>query len=225
MPGGSHRAHRPPRVRRTRAGALALASTVLVGGLGTAVVLLRGPETPPDRAAADADEPGAPAPQTRSPDSGTGPSPTLRPLPEASPRHLTVLAGGEVPLATDFDSARPQTDAPLVTLSSGEVTRLADRGLPGSPGSDTVVIVGDASSGGVWASLPQVEPGNRLLLTTEAGELVYEVVALRSRSPASVLADDWLTEREPGLVVLVGRYAETEADLLVRARLTEASAG
>lgn len=153
-------------------------------------------------------------------------SPDLADVAEASPRHIGIngLVDSGFDLALEPDGDR------LTAPSEDEVARWASRGLPGSPASDTVVIVGEvqADGGGAFGLLYQTRKGRAVEITTDEGTLTYTIRTVKQQDAGKVLTDRSVTAQKPGRLVLVGnRYdasGNPEAkDVVVVAQLSDAS--
>lgn len=172
-----------------------------------------------------------PTPTTGSTSGSTKPSPTpptvdpadLPALTPAEPRRLTVAGVLDV----GFDELTAVATAPLTALTSDEVTRLDERGMPGNPISDTVVVVGEDRAGATTAfgGLGDLRVRDEVVLRTDTGLLTYTVTVKRTLPAAGILDAPLLAHRVPGRLVLVGaRYdaagGRAERDLVVSASLT-----
>jgi hypothetical protein len=161
-----------------------------------------------------------PAPQ--SPTTTPAAPTTTASLPAVAPSAPRRLQSGTV-IDTGFDAAVTA----LEPASTSEVTRLSSRGSPGSPGTDTVVVVGKVQAAGAFAQLPALTAGRTLTIRTDAGTMTYTVGAATLRPEAGLAEDALVTERVPGRLVLVGiRYADSgdrlRDALVVTAQLTGA---
>ena len=150
--------------------------------------------------------PPAPTPSSSAAAPTASPTPTPVPLTKVAadaPRRLVA----DSLLDTGFDSAVTT----LEPSSTSEVARWESRGSPGSPGSDTVFIVGKVDgSSSAFEKLPQVRPGTKVSIRTDSGTLTYTVTAVTLKSEASLVRDAVVTKRAPGRLVLVGiRYSAT----------------
>lgn len=233
---GSHRAQRPRRSGRSSqvppwAVVAAIVVALVPATWFTAQRVFDGP--PSATASAPATDLPIP-PVSLAPTSSSAPSTSPAPTPAAASSLPTVTAdpprritAGDA-LDAGFDSAVTALEA----SSDDEVARLETRGAPGSPGTDTVVVVGRvlADGQGAFAALPLLGPGDRVTIRTDNGTLTYTV------RTAALLARDGLARSEvvaaerPGWLVLVGnRYDDAGdrlgRDLVVTAQLTDATAG
>ena len=97
----------------------------------------------------------------------------------------------------------------LEPASSSEVARLGTRGSPGSPGTDTVYVVGAVRPDGSSAlsRLDSLRVGRTVSIRTDSGTMTYTVRATTLESVATLPGDALFTEHRPGRLVLVGiRY-------------------
>ena len=166
-----------------------------------------------------------PAPTPSSSTAAPTPSPTPAPVRLTkvavdAPRRLVA----DSLLDTGFDSAVTT----LEPSSTSEVARWESRGSPGSPGSDTVFIVGKVDgSSSAFEKLPRVRPGTKVSIRTDSGTLTYTVTAVTLKSESGLVRDAVVTQRAPGRLVLVGiRYSAAGVRqpqaLVVTARLSGA---
>lgn len=178
--------------------------------------------------------PGAttPAPAaTPSPTQTPPPTPTTpADLPALSPDQPRQLVVGGL-LDVDFTTAVGTSGGTLRPAATDEVSRWADRGSPGSPGEDAVVIIGTADptdSESAFHRLPEARPGTTVRLRTDQGMLTYTVARALDVKAADLLAHAEVTDETPGRLVLVAeKYAPSgdrlTTDLVVVAILTGAS--
>jgi hypothetical protein len=139
-----------------------------------------------------------------------------------APRRITA---GDL-LDAGFDSAVTTLDA----SSDAEVARWAPRGSPGSPGSDTVYVLGRVRTDrdSAFAALPRLVAGEKVSMRTDAGTMTYTVTDTGLAREDRLAGEPLFTTHEPGRLVLVGiRYdaaGERLPDaLVVTARLTGAT--
>lgn len=163
--------------------------------------------------------------------SPSAPRPTTPPgLPALSPDQPRRLVIDGV-LDVGFDEAVGTSGGTLRPASDAEASRWADRGSPGSPGEDAVIVIGTADpadSSAAFARLGSVKPGTAVRLRTDQGTLTYTVARRLDVEASSLLQHPELTSRKPGRLVLVGeKYAPSgdrlTTDLVVVAVLTGAS--
>lgn len=143
---------------------------------------------------------------------------------EDSPRRLRI---GSL-VDTRFGNALSTTTGRLIPGTPGEVQRVASRGTPGSPGTDTVVIIGAATTTGrgSFDDLGKVAVGSPAELDTYAGTLTYTIRNKSLVSPDAVLGLPRVSAHTPGRLVLVVAHYDggnrIGKDLVVIAQLTKA---
>ncbi|HET8604020.1 MAG TPA: hypothetical protein VFM09_08845 [Marmoricola sp.] len=223
---GTHRARRPvrlPPILATLLGAALVLAVVLVvtltGGSAPEVPAARtsGPpaSSPASSPAAGSSKPATPAP-----------TPTLPAVAPAPPQRMQV---GGVPGVGFGESVRP-SDGTVAPGSTDLVTRLADRGMPGSPATDTVVVLGDSTSGGSGPlDAGELQPSTPVVVETSRGRLTYRIDTRRPMPAHDLLADRALQGHVPGRLVLVAvrldaAGAPSGTDVLAVAHLTDATA-
>lgn len=187
--------------------------------------------TPPPATTPTAAPPSSPLP---TPSTEPSPSPSTRPSPaalpelrESSPRRLVVPGVIDV----GFTSSVEGTDGRLIPTSRTRLSRWAARGLPASPGTRSVVVVGAANVNGrgSLSALSRVRPGARIELRTDAGVLTYTVRESRKLTVAGQVDHPLLSDQR-GRLVLIGALYDTggdrpNQDLVVIAELTAVAAG
>jgi hypothetical protein len=146
-------------------------------------------------------------------------APALTRVAPDAPRRL--VAGGLID--TGFDSAVTGIDA----SSDNEVARWESRGSPGSPGTDTVYVIGRVGEDRAFAALPRLAVGAKVTIRTDRGTLTYTVRGTSLQEHAGLEDDAAFIARKPGRLVLVGiRYDASGdrlgRDLVVVAQLTAA---
>lgn len=146
-------------------------------------------------------------------------APTLTRVAPDAPRRL--VAGTLID--TGFDSSVTGIDA----SSDSEVARWESRGSPGSPGTDTVYVIGRVGEDRAFAALPRLGVGAKVTIRTDQGTLTYTVRSTSLEQHAGLEDDAAFTARKPGRLVLVGiRYDDSGdrlgRDLVVVAQLTAA---
>jgi hypothetical protein len=154
----------------------------------------------------------------------TTPPPAAQPraLPRVAPDAPRRITAGHL-LDSGFDNA--VTD--LEPSSASEVARWEPRGSPGSPGPDTVYVLGEVSEDGAFARLAQLKPGASVRITTDSGVLVYTVGAATLRREDGLAQSPLFRTHKAGRLVLVGfRYDDAgdrlDKALVVTAQLTGA---
>ena len=228
---GSHRADRTSRARSALprwAWLLGVAVAVLPAGTiighrvwaGTATSAVRSADQPiPPTTPATSAPPATPSPAS---------SPSGLPTTVASVRTTVAPdAPRRITAGRDLDSGFDSAVTTLDPASTGEVARWGARGSPGSPGTDTVYVVGSMRSGGAFEPLARLKVGNHVSIRTDSGTLTYTVEATGQKHDAALLSDPLFTEHAPGRLVLVGiRYAASGARLpdalIVTAQLSSA---
>lgn len=234
---GSHRAPRAPKPRPgqgrssvVRPRALLLAAVVaLVPALVIGGHRLLDGDGPPASVASDLPIPPVttPAPSpTATPPATTPPAPTsaapapLRRVSPAPPRRLT----SRTVIDSGFDSAVTT----LEPASRSEAARLESRGSPGSPGTDTVYVVGEVhGQDSAFGGLPGLKAGAKVSIRTDNGTLTYTVKAATLVAADSLGKGPLFTRHHPGRLVLVGvRYDDAgnrqDKALVVTAELSAA---
>lgn len=193
---GSHRARRPGRRRGLVAAAAAVALLVVLGLLILALLRGGGPASP-RTGSPPVSSPDSPSSKPATP--STGPPTTTRvpAVPPAPPQRMQV---GDVPGVGFGESVPPART--LAPPGGGLFARLATRGEPGSPGRDTVVVVGGTGAGGPLDTAT-LRPGTKVVVETTRGRLTYRVDTTRQVDAAKLLSDASLQGRVPGRLVLV----------------------
>lgn len=179
----------------------------------------------------------------------TTPTPTPTPTPTLTPTHTPTArpthARPELPtvapsvprrltsapfIGSSFDNSiepvRGVFEAPVVFA----VARWGSRGSPGSPGTDTVYVVGRirANGTGALAPLTRLEAGSKVTIRTDNGLLTYTVRAVQNRDAAALFKDPAFQAKVPGKLILIGVEYDAGGhrsgdDLVVTAQLTGAS--
>lgn len=175
-----------------------------------------------------------PAPTTAVPTPTQTTSPTTSPaepkasLPTISEESPRRLRSGELIDAGFSTSVVPGSDR-LSAASASRVSRVEDRGRPGSPGTDTVVIVGEDRFDRPAAlnRIADLRPGGTLELETYNAELTYTIEKSVKMDASAVPSDKTLTAKVPGRLVLVATTYDANGnrgnqDTVVVAKLTGA---
>jgi hypothetical protein len=163
-------------------------------------------------------------PASASPTKKASPPPALTRVPAAAPHEISI---GSL-VRAGFSTSLGAVDRHLIPDRPDKLQRLAVRGLPGSPGTDTVILVGAANDRGTGAldDLDKVHMGDLITLTTQNATLTYRVDTLRQASPDDVLTLPQVRARDTGrLVIDRARYVggnRTGSDLVVIAQLVQA---
>lgn len=142
-------------------------------------------------------------------------------LPRVEPDVPRRLTSGSVIDAGFDDSVEPDGDS-FSSRTSSEVSRWGSRGEPGSPGSDTVYVVGRVESGAAFEDLGQLGTGDTITIRTDNGTLGYRVTATRTAAESGLGKDPLITAKVPGRLVLIG--TRDNDYLLVTAQLSSATA-
>jgi hypothetical protein len=174
--------------------------------------------------------PSATAPSTTAPSSTPSTAPSKAPtkhLPKVaadSPRRITSAGG----IDSGFDSSVTDLDA----SSDSEVARWDPRGSPGSPGTDTVYVIGRVRADGdsAFADLPKLEAGSKVSIRTDKGTLTYTVRTTALKRSAGLGQDPLFRTHKQGRLVLLGIRYDASGDrlakaLVVTAELTGAKRG
>jgi hypothetical protein len=155
--------------------------------------------------------------------------PSTTPSPAANLTRISPDAPRRIVSTGLIDAGFDNAVTALEPATSTEVARWAPRGSPGSPGTDTVYVVGKVFTDGdsAFASLPRLKTGAEISLRTDSGTLTYTVRATTLQSRAGLAGDGLFTSRAPGRLVLVGvRYDDSgsalDKALVVTAELTGA---
>lgn len=128
-----------------------------------------------------------------------------KPLPRVAvsvPRRLNVTGILDV----GFDNAITPQNGTFSAASTAEAARWKTRGEPGSPGLDTVYLIGKVyrDSASAFAHLPRVKVGNRIRIRTDSGVLTYQVSSASDQRARGILRSKLFTSKVPGRLVLVG---------------------
>lgn len=191
--------------------------------------VFEGSADPPGQAG-PSDLPIPPVSPSTTPSATAGATPTATPKPTARSKALARIApdaprrlvAGNL-IDTGFDSAVSGIDA----SSDSEVTRWESRGSPGSPGTDTVYVIGRVGEDRAFAALPRLADGAKVSIRTDRGTLTYTVRSTSLREHDGLDEDAAFTARKPGRLVLVGIRYDDSGDrlgrsLVVVAQLTAA---
>jgi len=232
--------HRATRVKeRPRVSGRAAAITVVIAMVPllwfAADRAFDGSEETPDR--------GALGPATSTPTVTAEPTPkptvvpTVKPAakPPRKPSLLRIapavprrLASGTF-LDVGFDDSIQPRNGSFRAASTGEVARWGTRGMPGSPGTDTVYVIGSTRADGdsAFARLPRLKPGARITIRTDRGRFTYTVASAANRPTGGLANNDDFAAKVPGRLVLVGLRVDASGDAtgqayVVVAKLTAA---
>lgn len=158
---------------------------------------------------------------TATPSKTSTPVPKLPKVAPDAPRRITAGAF----IDSGFDEAATEIDA----STASEVTRLESRGSPGSPGTDTVYVIGRVHPDGesAFAGLPRLKAGAKVSIRTDKGTLTYTVSATKLEAESRLTGDPLFRVHRAGGLVLVGIRYDASGDrldkaLVVTAQLTGA---
>lgn len=143
-------------------------------------------------------------------------APRLTRIAPSAPRRIT--SGNLVDAG--FDTAATDIDA----SSTSEVARWESRGSPGSPGADTVYVIGRVLADGdsAFARLPKVKSGTRIAIRTDKGTMTYTVSAKTLKPEAGLRQDTLFRQHMSGRLVLVGIRYDASGDRLGKALVVTA---
>ncbi len=178
--------------------------------------------TPPAPSATPSTTPSAPSTPSSKPKPRKR---VITAVPDSPPHEISI---GSVIQNAGFGSAISASRGYLFPAGPTDLQRLATRGTPGSPGGDTVVIVGASNDHGtgVLDDLDQVRSGEQIVLTTRTGTLTYRITELIHANANRVLDLPQVSARVPGrLVIDQANYVNhnrSGQDLVVIATLVKA---
>ena len=138
----------------------------------------------------------------------TAPAPRLPRISPDAPRRITA---GRL-IDSGFDSSVTDLDA----SSDAEVARWDPRGSPGSPGTDTVYVVGRIRADAAFARLGDLRKGSRVSIRTDSGTMTYTVGGTALRAEAGLRQDPLFRRHHPGRLVLVGIRYGASGDRLAK---------
>jgi hypothetical protein len=147
------------------------------------------------------------------------PSTPAKSLPRIAPDAPRRLVAGSL-VDTGFDASVTDLDA----TSASEVARWDPRGSPGSPGTDTVFVIGRvyAVKDSAFARLPRLRRGAAVSIRTDRGTMTYTVGAATLKPESGLRRDPLFTEHLPGRLVLVGIRYDASGDRLSKALVVTA---
>ncbi|HEX7715771.1 MAG TPA: class F sortase [Marmoricola sp.] len=170
--------------------------------------------------------------------SGTTPTTTpttapASPAPPATPaKHLAKIspdAPRRITSGALIDSGFDSSVTDLDASSDSEVARWDPRGSPGSPGTDTVYVLGRVRADGdsAFSELPKLTSGATVSIRTDSGTMTYTVSETKLKALSGLAEAALFTTHQPGRLVLVGiRYDASgnrlDKALVVTAELTGA---
>jgi len=130
--------------------------------------------------------------------------PTKPKLPKVAPDSPRRITSGSI-LDSGFDSSVSGLDA----SSDAEVARWDPRGSPGSPGTDTVYVIGRVRADGdsAFSRLGDLKRGSKVSIRTDAGTMTYTVSATSLQAESGLRHSALFKQHHPGRLVLLGiRY-------------------
>jgi hypothetical protein len=150
------------------------------------------------------------------PETSVTPAKSLPSVPTRAPRRI---ASGAV-LDAGFDSAVTSLDA----SSDAEVARWESRGSPGSPGDDTVYVMGRVRTDrdSACAALPRLVAGGKVSIRSDAGTMTYTVTQSALARADGLGNDPLFTTHRPGRLVLVGIRYDASGNRLPQALVVTA---
>jgi hypothetical protein len=150
------------------------------------------------------------------PEASVTPAKSLPSVPTRAPRRI---ASGAV-LDAGFDSAVTSLDA----SSDAEVARWESRGSPGSPGDDTVYVMGRVRTDrdSAFAALPRLVAGGKVSIRSDAGTMTYTVTQSALARADGLGNDPLFTTHRPGRLVLVGIRYDASGNRLPQALVVTA---
>lgn len=167
-----------------------------------------------------------PTPAPASP-TASAPSDSLPQIPPAAPKRLVI----EGLVDAGFDESIEMEDEQVEARSADDLSRIGSRGEPGSPGEDTVIIVGQDrfDQQAALNDIADVKKGDRVRLTTANARLTYRVQSTFRVASGTLASASLFTDERPGRLILVATtYSEagdrTGADTVVVATLARAKA-
>lgn len=157
-------------------------------------------------------------------------SPTPSPTPTrtaAARPHLTKVATDAPRRITSgraIDSGFDSSVTDLDASSDAEVARWDPRGSPGSPGTDTVYVIGRvlANGDGAFSGLPDLERGSKVSIRTDSGTMTYTVSATSLMVESGLAKDPLFGKHHAGRLVLVGIRYDASGDRLGKALVVTA---
>lgn len=142
------------------------------------------------------------APATPSPSAPrTTAAPTITKVPASPPHALSI---GTTISDAPFGSAVAPVSGRLIPDAPEQLQRLSDRGIPGSPGTDTVVLVGASSTSGRGAldGIDDVRTGAQIVLETQNARLTYKITSATDVDADQVLTLPAVTEKHTDRLVI-----------------------
>lgn len=225
---GSHRNAEDSSSKLLRAPVIAIA-VGLVLLLVFVVWTVAGDDTPGTPPTSTPVTTSAPVPTT-SPTTSMEPVPVspiddLPRIPGAPPQRLVIGDAVDVRFANAITSEEGLLEAP----TPDRLARLEDRGEPGSPGEDTVILVGQDrfDQQAALNDIADVAKDDELVLETRNARLTYTVDSIFKVGSESTRHSTLFRDVRPGRLLLIATTYDadgerTGADTVVVARLTDA---
>ena len=128
-------------------------------------------------------------------------APALTKVPASPPHAISI---GRAIANAPFGNALSPTSGRLIPDAVDELQRLGDRGIPGSPGTDTVVLVGASSTSGRGAldGIDDVRTGAQIVLETQNARLTYKITSATDVDADQVLTLPAVTEKHTDRLVI-----------------------
>jgi hypothetical protein len=215
---GSHRAPRTPKPRTRQGRTAAVPAWAIVVAIVAALIpatvltahrFLDSADAPTSK---NTDLPIPPVTPKASVQPSTSPSPTETAAPPAKLPRVASAAPRRITARGLIDSGFDESVTGIEPSSASEVARWESRGSPGSPGNDTVYVVGEVSAGSAFADLPRLKAGSAVRITTDNGVLAYTVTASTQRSAGGLLSSPLFRKHKAGRLVLVGIRYDASGD-------------
>lgn len=143
------------------------------------------------------------------PSSSESDSADVPPAEAAPPRRLVI----DGVVDSGFDNAVTGDD-PLEAGSSNRLSRLESRGLPGSPGTDTVVVVGEDrfDRNAVLNDIADATVGQTIRLETGEATLIYTIDEILELSSDEVQQHPSVAEEDGTRLVLVATTFDDQGE-------------
>jgi hypothetical protein len=165
--------------------------------------------------------PSATAPTRTAPTPSATPTttPAAKRLPRISPDAPRRITSGAA-IDSGFDSSVTTLDA----SSDTEVARWDPRGSPGSPGRDTVYVLGRVLAGddSAFVGLPRLKVGAKVSIRTDNGTMTYTVRSTKLLAASRLAEQPLFRTRRAGRLVLVGIRYDGSGDRLAKALVVTA---
>jgi hypothetical protein len=224
---GSHRAERPKKPARSAIPRWALVAAIVVALVPAAYLTAHrtfqdSSATPGDHTSDLPIPPVSPSTTVTITTPSATPAPTATPepaprLPRIAPDAPRRITSGQA-IDSGFDSSVTDLDA----SSDAEVARWDPRGSPGSPGKDTVYVLGRVRTGAAFAQLGDLRKGSKVSIRTDAGTLTYTVTGTALRPEDGLSRDPLFRRHHAGRLILVGIRYDASGDRLGKALVVTA---